>query len=158
MWRQHFQGLFNCVEDDNVTQLVVDQVYSNAIVVHANEVESAVHVLDSNKSSGLDGIFVEHLKYCSRKLLTMLAMCLTWLFTRGFLPSNMLSIVLIPVIKDKSGRISQKDNYRPIALAGIVSKIVESILLNRISNTLETTCNQFGCKPKLGCDTCIYMF
>ena len=60
----------------------------------------------------------------------------------------------IPLIVD---RIDQVDNYRPIALASVISKIVEIILLSRISGLLETCHNQFGFKQSLGTDTCIYV-
>ena len=87
----------------------------------------------------------------------MLAMCVSSLFIHGFLPDSMLSVVLVPVIKNKSRRINDSDNYRPIALASIVSKVVEKVILNRIyiSEFLLTTCNQFGFKNKLGTDMCI---
>ena len=49
----------------------------------------------------------------------------------------MLSTVLVPIIKDKTGRIDRMDNYRPIALASVISKVVEIILLNRISKLLK---------------------
>ena len=42
-------------------------------------------------------------------------MCFTCFISRGFLPESMLSVVLVPVIKDNAGKISSKDNYRPIA-------------------------------------------
>ena len=64
---------------------------------------------------------------------------------------------LVPVIKSKTGRIMSKDNYRPIALASIVSKVAESILLNRISCYLDTCPNQFGFKRNHGTDQCIYV-
>ena len=35
----------------------------------------------------------------------MLAMCFTGLFVQSFLPDSMLEIVLVLVIKDKTGRI-----------------------------------------------------
>ena len=73
------------------------------------------------------------------------------------LPDSMLAVVLVPIIKDKTGRIDRIDNYRPIALASVVSKVVERILLDRISYFLETWPNQFGFKPNLGTDTCIYV-
>ena len=56
--------------------------------------------------------------------------------------------LIVPVIKDKSGRINAKDNYRPIALASIISKVVENILLDRMSMFLVTRPNQFGFKKK----------
>ena len=51
----------------------------------------------------------------------------------------------------------QVDNYCPIALASVITKVVEIILLSRISGLLETCHNQFGFKQSLGTDTCIYV-
>ena len=45
----------------------------------------------------------------------------------GFLPDEMIAVAIIPIIKSKSGRIMSKDNYSPIALASIVSKVLENI-------------------------------
>ena len=62
----------------------------------------------------------------------------------------MLSVVLLPVIKDKAGKISLKDNYRHIALASVISKLVEVIMLDRIEMYMNTNRNQFGFKRKHG--------
>ena len=67
-----------------------------------------------------------------------------------------MSVVLIPIIKDNKAKISSIDNYRPVAIASVVSKVVERILLDRLSEYLDTMGNQFGFKPKLGTDMCIY--
>ena len=53
----------------------------------------------------------------------------------------MLSVVLVPVIKDKAGKISSKDNYRPIALASVISKLVEVIMLDRIEMYMNNNNN-----------------
>ena len=68
------------------------------IIVTTDEVVRAVQKRDTGKSSGLDGIFAEHLLHCSERLLSMLAVCITGFFVHGFLPDNMLSTVLVPVI------------------------------------------------------------
>ena len=83
-------------------------------------------------------------------------MCITSFFTHGFLPESMLSILIVPVIKDKADNINAKDNYRPIALASIISKIVEMIMLDRLETYLLTQPNQFGFKKKHGTDQCIF--
>ena len=88
----------------------------------------------------------------------MLSFCITGFFSHGFLPDSMLSVLLVPIIKDKSCNISSKENYRPIALASIMSKIVELIIMDRIEMCLMTNPNQFGFKPKHGTDQCIYVF
>ena len=66
----------------------------------------------------------------------------------------MMSVVLIPIIKDKKAKISSIDNYRPVAIASVVSKVVEQILLDRSSEYLDNMGNQFDFKffwmlPKL---------
>ena len=48
-----------------------------------------------------------------------------------------------------------KDNYRPIALASVVSKVAEIIIFKRISCYLDTCPNQFGFKRNHGTDQCI---
>ena len=58
----------------------------------------------------------------------------------------MIANVLVPVIKSKTGRIMSKDNYRPIAPASVVSKVVEIVIYNRISVYLDTCPNQCGFK------------
>ena len=68
----------------------------------------------------------------------------------------MLDAVLVPIIKDKVGKLNSSDNYRPIALASIMSKIMEIIILNRIEKFVISTDNQFGFKKKLGTDLCIF--
>ena len=45
-----------------------------------------------------------------------------------------MSIVHIPIIKDKRVKISNTNNYRPIAFASTASKICECILLDRLNN------------------------
>ena len=75
----------------------------------------------------------------------------------GFLPDEMMAVALVPIIKSKSGRIMSKDNYRPIALASIVSKVLEKILLNRLYIFLDTCSNQFGFKKKHSTDQCVFV-
>ena len=53
-------------------------------------------------------------------------------------------------------KINSKENNRPIALASIISKVFESVILNRIEGTLTTNFNQFGFKKNHSTDTCIY--
>lgn len=72
------------------------------------------------------------------------------------LPDFMLSVTLVSIIKDKAGKVGSVDNYRPIVLASVVSKVVEKILLECVTQYLGTTCNQFGFKAKLGTDLCIF--
>ena len=55
-------------------------------------------------------------------------MCFSSLFVHGCLPEAMISVVLVPIVKNKSASICSKSNYRPIALASIVSKVTEKLI------------------------------
>ncbi len=56
----------------------------------------------------------------------------------------------------KAGKVGSLDNYRPIALASVVSKVLERIILDRLGVYLDTTDNQFGFKAHHSMDLCIY--
>ena len=62
-------------------------------------------------------------------------------------------------IKDKKGDVTDKDNYRPIALTTVLSKLLESVIVQKYSEELNnTSCNQFGFKRKHSTDLCIFSF
>ena len=112
------------------------------------EIFDAIKSLVNNKSCGLNGIYAEHFKYASNRLIFLLSLCFTSFFVHGILPDSLMSVVLVPIVKNKCGNINSKDNYRPIALASIVSKLMEKVILNRIEHLLITNANQFGFKKR----------
>ena len=76
----------------------------------------------------------------------------------GHLPQSMNEYVIVPIIKDKNKRVNDKNNYRPICLSNLCSKIIEVVIFNRISTFLEISSNQFGFKPKHGTELCVFAF
>ena len=73
-----------------------------------------------------------------------------------FLPQSLMNVVLVPIVKDKTGNLGAKDNYRPIAMASATSKILERVILNRCSAQLSTGHHQFGFKANHSTDMAIY--
>ncbi|XP_024116673.2 uncharacterized protein LOC112138347 [Oryzias melastigma] len=153
-WRQHYSTTFNCGQTDEVYK-INDVGACDAITVH--EVLQASAKLSDNKATGLDDVSTEHTKFASPKAFPLLSMCFTSFLTHGFLPDSMLDVLTVPVLKNKAGKISCSDNYRPIALASVMSKLFEFILLDKITKRIESTDNQFGFKEKLGADMCVYV-
>ena len=74
------------------------------------------------------------------------------------LPATLIGLQIVPLVKNKSGNVADKNNYRPVALANICSKVFELILLDRIDDYLGTTDDQFGFKKGMSTDKCIFMF
>ena len=73
-----------------------------------------------------------------------------------FLPSKFMDTLLIPIVKDKKGNITDGDNYRPIAITCVASKVFELIILDKCSDCFITTDNQFGFKNGLSTELCIF--
>lgn len=63
---------------------------------------------------GLDHITAEHLKSASLRLAPLLVLCFTGFIIHVILPDSMLCILLVSVIKDKAGKVSCLDNYKPV--------------------------------------------
>ena len=157
LWENHFKNIFNCLN-----YIKSDRVYNlsssyDSVKVHNSEIFEIIKSLELNKSCGMDGIQAEHLKYASSKLIPLLSMCLSSMFVHGFLPQTLMSIILVPIIKNKAGNVNSRDNYRPIALASVLSKLIEKVILNRTEHLLTTSHNQFGFKKKHGTDQCVYV-
>ena len=153
MWKSHYEDLF-IQKNVNVFCKTVD--YEVDMEVSHSDIIQAIQDLKDSKSCGLDGIYAEHLKHCSNFIIPLLSMCFSSLFVHGFLPEAMISVVLVPIVKNKSASICSKSNDRPIALASIVSKVLEKIIYDRIAVYLTTCSNQFGFKAKHSTDMTIY--
>ena len=68
----------------------------------------------------------------------------------------MTETVIVPIVKNKSGNLSDSNNYRLFALAKIVSKMLMFVLFLKCVEYLSTSDNQFGFKSSHSTDLCIY--
>ena len=85
-------------------------------------------------------------------------MCFTLCLVHGYLQPAMIETTIVPFVKNNSGNLSDGSNYRPIALATIISKVFESVLLLKCAEYLSTSDNQFSFKSCHSTDLCIYTF
>ena len=68
-----------------------------------------------------------------KKLHVLVSLLYSNLLMHGFLPDTMMVTIIAPIIKNKSGDLSDNNNYRPIALATVDSKLFESLILPRVT-------------------------
>ena len=68
----------------------------------------------------------------------------------------MIKSIIVPLVKNKCGNLADKNNYRPIAISSIASKVFEHVILCRLEEYLWTNDNQFGFKPSHSTDLCVY--
>lgn len=51
---------------------------------------------------------------------------------------------VVPVVKNKTGDLSDKNNYHPISIATIVAKVLDSVLDSELDKHLYLHDAQFG--------------
>lgn len=111
-------------------------------------------MISHNKASSLNHINAEPVKNGTLRA-PLLSLCFTGFMMHGLLPDSMLSVMLVPVVKDKARKISSLDIYRAIALASTLSQGLQKNMLDRISEFIHSTDNQIGFKAKHSTDFCI---
>ena len=121
-----------------------------------NEVKDAVDPMKNGKSQGLDNLQSEHFKFSHPIVVDILCTLFNCMMSHGFVPSKLMETIIVPIVKDKKGIVTSKDNYRPIAITSVASKILEYLLLERMKSQLDTADNQFGFKAKHGTDMCVF--
>ena len=131
---------------------------STAVPVSFEEVCLLREKLSSNKAKGYDNIPAEVYKYAPAALMKLLARLFSLMLRYRFLPKNLMKVMLVPIMKCKTGNPMSSSNYRPIAITTAASKLLELIIQYRISGYMQTSCSQFGFKSEHGCDMAIFSF
>ena len=72
----------------------------------------------------------------------------------GYIPNSCLNTTVISICKNKNGNMSDTSNYRSVAVATVVSKLLEHFRLSNISPFLGTTDNQFVFRAGHSTDQC----
>ena len=86
----------------------------------------------------------------------ILSLCFSLCLTHGYLPKSLMETTIVPIVKNKCGNLSNSNNYRPITIATITSKVFESLILVKCEEFLYTSDNQFGFKSGHSTEFCIY--
>jgi len=73
------------------------------------------------------------------------------------LPNSCLNTTIVPICKNKNGNMSDTSSYRTVAVATVLSKLLEHFILSNISPFLGTADNQFGFKAGHSTDQCIFL-
>ena len=131
---------FKCLTDTRLDRITTNE----------NEVKSLIRRINTNKSSGPDGIGNWVLKHCAKPLSFPYSKLFNKSLETGIFPSKWKQENVCPVLK--KDKTSDKTNYRPISLLSSSSKILEKIVYKRpyeylMDNNLLIEQNS-GFKPK----------
>ena len=122
----------------------------NNVKIRAKCVLRKLCSLKTNKATGPDGIPARVLKECAHVLHKPLASLFTLSFKTGIVPSEWKCANVVPIYK--SGGKSDPNNYRPISLLSIVSKVMEGVINDCLRKHMFglklITEHQYGFRPK----------
>ena len=106
-----------------------------------DEVYKLLVALDTTKSQGPSGINPIVLKVCAAVLAPPLANFFTICINSASIPTQWKSHLIVPI--PKSGSKSLVNNYRPISLLSNVSKVLERLIYDRISDFIRSRISQY---------------
>lgn len=147
-WCMHFQALATpAVEDqfDMKYKHQVDQEMAEIIeIVHHDkpmtesadyvteaEVVKAIKSLNKGKSLDIFGVSAEHFIHGGAELVSVLVVLLNEMLVLGKVPDSMKLGLVSPVFKKKGTNLDAR-NYRGITVTPAITKILESVLRQRI--------------------------
>lgn len=125
------------------------------ILFSAKQVSKIINSMSRGKSPGHDGLSIEHLKHAGVHLPRVLSMFFTMCISHAYLPSDLMKTIVVPIVKNKTGDISDKCNYRPISLATIIAKVLDGMLDAYLNDYIHLQDAQFGFRPGLSTESAI---
>jgi hypothetical protein len=113
--------------------------------VSSKMIIDCINDMKLSNSAGFDGISNNMIKKSmSDRLISVLKDFMNAILCTGRIPENFNRILIIPIIKDKSKKIFDVNNLRPISVSNCLSQVFERIILYKSKFLKETSSNQFG--------------
>ena len=98
-------------------------------------IEHIIYALN-NCGAGVDGVSTKILKMVAPILIPHLTHMFNLCLSQGVFPSNLKRAIVVPIFKN--GDPFSFNNYRPISLLPIISKILEKIVYSQLSSFLSS--------------------
>lgn len=125
------------------------------------EVAKCIKDIKNKACPDIDGISTKVLKTCSAQLIPVLTDLINDSFSTGIFPDKLKIAKVLPIYKGK-GSISDVNNYRPISILPVFSKVFESIVKRRLIKFLSDNellnKSQHGFLPNKSTETAILDF
>ncbi|CAB3996295.1 Hypothetical predicted protein [Paramuricea clavata] len=154
MFNEYFASIFTSDPDSNSERQDHSQVITiDNIALSEEEVMTVIMNLDSNKAQGPDNIPARLLKETAMQITPSLCALFNKSLRVGVLPSVWKLANVVPV--HKHGEKTYVENYRPISLLSLISKVLERCIFNNIKYHVYEQINpcQNGFMPGKSCIT-----
>ena len=130
---------------------------SSQYMCDVNTIQSLMCKLPFNSAVGSDGISAEHICFADSTVALYLSLFFNMCILQSYIPKPCINTVIVRIVKNKNGNHQDCGNYRSIAIATVIYKLFEQVILINIKNFLDTTDNQFGFETKHSRDMCVFL-
>lgn len=79
----------------------------------------------------------------------------TFCLRHSYLPQDLMKTIVIPLVKNRTGDITEKTNYRPISLATVLAKVLDRVLDVHLQGRLKLHDAQFGFREGLSTESAV---
>ena len=165
MWKTHFEKLYNSNKASVFQDLFESKLLSHnesldnvAPLFSVFDITSALNRQKLGKSAGPDGLHMEAFLSGGSRLHVMLCVLFNLFIKFGYVPPDFHSAVIVPLVKCKTGDITDVNNYRAIAISNAITKILEDLLFNLVTSTDGIDDYQFGFKKGHSTGLCTHIF
>ena len=139
MLNKFFSNCFNCLsaplKDWSESDFNLPDDPPDELLCNEDTVCELLASLDVSKSSGPDGISAKMLKHTAVSIAPSVTQLFNLSIKNGRVPRGWKLSTVVPI--PKSGRSHSPDNYRPISLLSVLSKVLEKHIHTLIFNHLK---------------------
>ena len=119
---------------------------------NVEELENSALDLNTNRAGNLNGLSIEHIFFANPIIYVHLSMLFSLIVKHGHVPLNFKRSIIIPIIKDGNKKTTDVDNYRPIKIISVISKIFEMYIFRQINCLFDFCGLQLGFVKRGGCE------
>jgi exonuclease III len=162
---QHFVKCFKDSTENKTLQAEFVQMHTkymanwndgDIVSFSFTDVEKCIGMLKVGKAVGIDNISAEHVKYGGDLLWRFLVTLFNECIRHGYVPHTFCEGIICPIQK-KVNACKKFDDYRPITLVTIFSKLFEMCLYDMFKNHYAIHELQFGFVPNGGCEKAVFV-
>ena len=125
--------------------------------INVDEVENSALKLNTKRAGDLNGLSIEQILFAHPIIYVHLSMLFSLIVKHEHVPLNFKRSIIIPIIKDGKKKTTDVDNYRPITIISVISKIFEMCIFRKINYLFDFGGLQLGFVKGGGCEKSLFI-
>ena len=121
---------------------------SDVDLVSPEIVFQAITCINSNKSDNMHNFKSNAILNAADLLNNHFTLILQSFLIHGYVPSDLITCTLKPIIKDNLGSKLSSDNYRAVGISSLLLKVLDWVIFNLFESQLKPSDLQFGFQKK----------